>query len=140
MNAKLSTLATYCGVDIDSDRDINNILTDSRSSADTTDALFFAIRTDVNDGHRYLADLYRRGVRAFVVDHIPDIMRHAADADFIVVDNVSRALKQIARRVREEFRIPVVGITGSRGKTVVKELLFHALTTAGVKVARSPRS
>lgn len=140
MNAKLSTLATYCGVDIDSDRDIKNILTDSRSSADTTDALFFAIRTDVNDGHRYLADLYRRGVRAFVVDHIPDIMRHAADADFIVVDNVSRALKQIARRVREEFRIPVVGITGSRGKTVVKELLFHALTKAGVKVARSPRS
>lgn len=140
MNAKLSTLATYCGVDIDSDRDIKSILTDSRSSADTTDALFFAIRTDVNDGHRYLADLYRRGVRAFVVDHIPDIMRHAADADFIVVDNVSRALKQIARRVREDFRIPVVGITGSRGKTVVKELLFHALTKAGVKVARSPRS
>lgn len=140
MNAKLSTLATYCGVDIDSDRDIKNILTDSRSSADTTDALFFAIRTDVNDGHRYLADLYRRGVRAFVVDHIPDIMRHAADADFIVVDDVSRALKQIARRVREEFRIPVAGITGSRGKTVVKELLFHALTKAGVKVARSPRS
>lgn len=140
MNAKLSTLATYCGVDIDSDRDIKSILTDSRSSADTTDALFFAIRTDVNDGHRYLADLYRRGVRAFVVDHIPDIMRHAADADFIVVDNVSRALKQIARRVREEFRISVVGITGSRGKTVVKELLFHALTKAGVKVARSPRS
>lgn len=140
MNAKLSTLATYCGVDIDSDRDIKNILTDSRSSADTTDALFFAIRTDVNDGHRYLADLYRRGVRAFVVDHIPDIMRHAADADFIVVDNVSRALKQIARRVREGFRIPVAGITGSRGKTVVKELLFHALTKAGVKVARSPRS
>lgn len=140
MNAKLSTLATYCGVDIDSDRDIKNILTDSRSSADTTDALFFAIRTDVNDGHRYLADLYRRGVRAFVVDHIPDIMLHAADADFIVVDNVSRALKQIARRVREEFRIPVVGITGSRGKSVVKELLFHALTKAGVKVARSPRS
>lgn len=140
MNAKLSTLATYCGVDIDSDRVIKNILTDSRSSADTTDALFFAIRTDVNDGHRYLADLYRRGVRAFVVDHIPDIMRHAADADFIVVDNVSRALKQIARRVREEFRIPVVGITGSRGKTVVKELLFHALTKAGAKVARSPRS
>lgn len=140
MNAKLSTLATYCGVDIDSDRDIKNILTDSRSSTDTTDALFFAIRTDVNDGHRYLADLYRRGVRAFVVDHIPDIMLHAADADFIVVDDVSRALKQIARRVREEFRIPVVGITGSRGKTVVKELLFHALTKAGVKVARSPRS
>lgn len=140
MNAKLSTLATYCGVDIDSDRDIKNILTDSRSSADTADALFFAIRTDVNDGHRYLADLYRRGVRAFVVDHIPDIMLHAADADFIVVDNVSRALKQIARRVREEFRIPVVGITGSRGKTVVKELLFHALTKAGVKVSRSPRS
>ena len=140
MNAKLSTLATYCGVDIDSDRDIKNILTDSRSSADTADALFFAIRTDVNDGHRYLADLYRRGVRAFVVDHIPDIMRHAADADFIVVDDVSRALKQIARRVREEFRIPVAGITGSRGKTVVKELLFHALTRAGVKVARSPRS
>lgn len=140
MNAKLSTLATYCGVDIDSDRDIKNILTDSRSSADTTDALFFAIRTDVNDGHRYLADLYRRGVRSFVVDHIPDIMRHAADADFIVVDDVSRALKQIARRVREEFRIPVVGITGSRGKTVVKELLFHALTKADVKVARSPRS
>lgn len=140
MNAKLSTLATYCGVSINSDRDIKNILTDSRSSADTADALFFAIRTDVNDGHRYLADLYRRGVRSFVVDHIPDIMRHAADADFIVVDDVSRALKQIARRVREEFRIPVVGITGSRGKTVVKELLFHALTKADVKVARSPRS
>ncbi len=140
MNAKLSSLATYCGVYTDSDRDIKTILTDSRSSVETTDALFFAIRTDVNDGHRYLADLYRRGVRAFVVDHIPDIMRHATDADFIVVDDVSIALKQIARRVRQNFNIPIIGITGSRGKTVVKELLYHALTKAGINTARSPRS
>lgn len=140
MKEKLSTLAAYCGATSDSDRYITGLLTDSRSSADAAGALFFAIRTDVNDGHRYLPDLYRRGVRAFVVDHIPDIMQHAADADFIVVDDVTRALKQIAQNIRRSFSIPVVGITGSRGKTIVKELLYRALVNAGVKVTRSPRS
>ena len=121
-------------------RMISTLLTDSRSLCIPDETLFFALRTNVNDGHRYVAELYRRGVRAFVVESVPEIMGDVADAEFLVVENALAALQRLASYVRSMVDIPVVGITGSRGKTVVKELVYAALMKAGRKVVRSPRS
>ena len=116
------------------------LLTDSRSVCFPEETLFFAIRSERNDGHRYIADLYRRGVRNFVVCQVPE--EHAtayADANFLKVPNTVEALQRLAERHRDEFDIPVVGITGSNGKTVVKEWLYQLLSPTMI-VTRSPRS
>ena len=140
MILSVKEIADAIGCASTSERMISTLLTDSRSLCRPDETLFFAIKTDVNDGHRYVAELYRRGVRAFVVEKIPDIMTEVCDADFIVAGNALEALQRLAAYVRSLVDIPVVGITGSRGKTVVKELVYAALLKAGKKVVRSPRS
>ena len=116
------------------------LLTDSRSLCFPESSLFFALTTQRNDGHRYIDDLYRRGVRAFVVHQLPDDWStRYPDACFLWVKSVLTALQRLAERHRETFNIPVVGITGSNGKTVVKEWLYHVLSPEK-KVTRSPRS
>lgn len=116
------------------------ILTDSRSVCFPEETLFFAIRSERNDGHKYIADLYRRGVRNFVVDELPEGYSEAyADANFLKVPHPVEALQRLAERHRDEFDIPIVGITGSNGKTVVKEWLYQLLSP-GMVVTRSPRS
>lgn len=122
------------------DSAISWILTDSRSVCFPEDTLFFAIRSERNDGHRYIADLYRRGVRNFVVETLPEDYATAyADANFLRVPHTVEALQRLAERHRDEFNIPIVGITGSNGKTVVKEWLYQLLSPQMV-VTRSPRS
>lgn len=121
------------------EREISVLLTDSRSLTDPDHSLFFAITTSNNDGHRYLAQLYEMGVRAFVVNHIPEDMDMVDDATFLVVPNATRALQALARHHRERFTAPVIGITGSHGKTTVKEWLYQALS-ADYNIVRSPRS
>lgn len=122
------------------DGNIRWILTDSRSVCFPEETLFFAIRSERNDGHKYIADLYRRGVRNFVVDELPEGYSEAyADANFLKVPHPVEALQRLAERHRDEFDIPVVGITGSNGKTVVKEWLYQLLSP-GMVVTRSPRS
>ncbi len=113
------------------------LLTDSRSLVFPEQTLFFAIRTQKNDGHRYLPELYRRGVRAFVVSQMPEAPE--ADANYLVVPSPLRALQRLAERHREAFDIPVIGITGSNGKTIVKEWLYQILTP-DFNITRSPRS
>lgn len=136
----LDKIARVAGSELKSERRITTLLTDSRALAEPAESLFFALKTDVNDGHKYIADLYRRGVRAFVVERVPEVMAGIADADFIVVDSPLDALRRIAEYVRSLVDIPVVAITGSRGKTIVKELVYTALLKAGCRVVRSPRS
>ena len=122
------------------DGGIRWILTDSRSVCFPEETLFFAIRSERNDGHKYIADLYRRGVRNFVVEALPeDWSAVYADANFLKVPHSVEALQRLAERHRDEFDIPVVGITGSNGKTVVKEWLYQLLSPQMV-VTRSPRS
>lgn len=116
------------------------ILTDSRSLCFPEETLFFAIKSGRNDGHRYISDLYRRGVRAFVVETLPDNWAEVyPEANFLKVPHTVEALQRLAERHRDEFDIPVVGITGSNGKTVVKEWLSRLLSPDMV-VTRSPRS
>ncbi len=119
---------------------IDWLLTDSRSLAFPETTLFFAIRTARGDGHRYVADLYRRGVRGFVVEELPPQHNEIyPDANFLVSRDTLGTLQLLARRHREQFDIPVVGITGSNGKTVVKEWLYQLLSP-DMRVTRSPRS
>ena len=116
------------------------LLTDSRSLCFPEQTLFFALRTKTGDGHRFIDDLYRRGVRAFVVEQVPADRETAyADANFLRVPSPLAALQRLAERHRDEFSIPIVGITGSNGKTWVKEWLYQ-LFMPSQKVTRSPRS
>lgn len=121
------------------DRDISVLLTDSRSLTDPDHSLFFAITTSNNDGHKFIAQLYEMGVRAFVVTHKPNECEYMTDATFLVVPDVLNALQAIARHHRQEITAPLIGITGSRGKTTVKEWLYQALSDH-LQIVRSPRS
>jgi hypothetical protein len=113
----------------DNDTNIGFILTDSRSLCFPEETLFFALKSERNDGHNYIPELYRRGVKNFVVTDVPK--GYASDypeANFLKVVNTLEALQRLAERHRDEFNIPIVGITGSNGKTMVKEWLYQLLS------------
>lgn len=119
---------------------IGFILTDSRSLCFPEETIFFALKTERNDGHNYIPDLYRRGVRNFVVEQMPENWEETyPNSNFLKVIGAREALQRLAERHRDEFNIPVVGITGSNGKTIVKEWLYQLLSPQ-MTVTRSPRS
>ena len=119
---------------------IGFLLTDSRSLCFPEETLFFALKSERNDGHKYIDDLYRRGVRNFVVEQLPEKWEERyPNSNFLKVVGTLEALQRLAERHRDEFDIPVVGITGSNGKTMVKEWLYQLLSPSMV-VTRSPRS
>ena len=123
-----------------SEGQISWLLTDSRSLCFPEETLFFALKTARNDGHRYIQDLYNRGVRQFVVEQVPEHYDTLyADANFLRVPNTLAALQRLAERHRDEFSLPIVGITGSNGKTMVKEWLYQLLLPSQ-RIVRSPRS
>ena len=122
------------------------LLTDSRSLCFPEETLFFALVTPRNSGASYVENLYERGVRNFVISsqekelinriHTGGIF---SQANFLLVASPLLALQQLAEKHREQFNIPVIGITGSNGKTIVKEWIHHLLSPTQV-VVRSPRS
>ena len=118
---------------------IERLLTDSRSLTYPDETLFFAITTPSGDGHKYVRELYDAGVRNFVVSHIPAEMKDVDDANFIQVASVIDALHRLAGHHRAKFSIPVIAITGSYGKTTVKEWL-NQLLQDDLVITRSPRS
>ena len=140
MKYTTSQIATLIGARRYGERDYNVafLLTDSRSLSFAEETMFFALRSKRNDGHRYIQELYKRGVRNFVVDTTPSDSNYE-DANFLVVPDTLAALQRLAERHRDEFQIPVIGITGSNGKTVVKEWLYQLLAPS-MNVTRSPRS
>ena len=119
------------------DADVRQLLTDSRRLDSPQDTLFFAIVTKRNSGCRYIDDLYRAGVRSFVVP--ADCELAYPDANVWQVADVVRALQQVAAAHRRQFHIPVVGITGSNGKTIVKDWLVQLLSPDR-RVVASPKS
>ena len=122
------------------DANIGFLLTDSRSLCFPEETLFFALKTERHDGHAYIPELYRRGVRNFVVTGVPEGYADGyPEANFLKVTDARKALQRLAERHRDEFNVPVVGITGSNGKTVVKEWLYQLLSPYKY-VTRSPRS
>lgn len=124
----------------DAEAQISFILTDSRSLCFPEEMLFFALRSERNDGHHYIDELYHRGVRNFVVEQLPDAFSSIyKQANFLQVDNSLLALQQLTTWHRSAFTIPIVGITGSNGKTMVKEWLSQLLSFDH-NVTRSPKS
>ncbi|MCD7898971.1 MAG: bifunctional UDP-N-acetylmuramoyl-tripeptide:D-alanyl-D-alanine ligase/alanine racemase [Bacteroides sp.] len=125
---------------------INWLLTDSRSLSFPESTLFFALHTKRSDGSAYIPELYKRGVRNFVIEEnlqtqqtiLSDLSSYP-DTNFLVVSSSLKALQKLAELHRSNYQIPVVGITGSNGKTIVKEWL-HQLLSPSRAIVRSPRS
>lgn len=124
---------------IKKDGEIQYLLIDSRNIVSTVNSLFFAIRGERHDGHDFIKELYHKGVKNFVVDQIPEYKKELENASFLLVDNTLKALQKLAAAHRTRFNYPVVGITGSNGKTIVKEWLFHLLQ-GSKNVIRNPKS
>lgn len=116
--------------------EIRNILFDSRLLVEPDNTLFFALSSERNDGHKYIDELFRKGVRIFVVNNSFTIKNNAT---FIVVKDTLTALQRLAAFHRAQFDIPVIGVTGSNGKTIVKEWLYQILSPT-FSVVRSPKS
>lgn len=120
------------------DSDIKYLTTDSRSVFAPEQTVFAALRTGLADGHRYIRSLIDAGVRTFVVEYIPEDCA-GADVEFLETDSVESALRAIAR-ARVGQNTSGIVVTGSRGKTKVKELLYRAMLARGRRVRRSPGS
>lgn len=138
---QLQQIADILGVDIKSSGEVNInwLLTDSRSLSFPAESIFFAIVTDRNNGHKYVRELYDRQLRYFVVSELLPEMNGLKDAVFIQVKDTLEALQKLSAYKRKLFDIPVVGITGSNGKTIVKEWLYQ-LMHQEYQITRSPRS
>ncbi|MDH6356667.1 bifunctional UDP-N-acetylmuramoyl-tripeptide:D-alanyl-D-alanine ligase/alanine racemase [Parabacteroides sp. PF5-9] len=121
------------------DAAIHVLLTDSRRLSSPGQSLFFALKTKGNDGHRYIEELYKLRVRHFVVSEIPENHHEMGEANFLLVKDPLKALQKLAIYHRKRFDIPIIGITGSNGKTVVKEFLYQLLRNE-FNIVRSPRS
>ncbi len=116
---------------------IDTISIDSRSLQNNQKTLFFALVGSNNDAHIYISDLIKKGVQNFVVTHIPEGL--ANKAVFLVVENTLDALQKFAAHHRSLFKFPVFGLTGSNGKTIVKEWL-NFLLNPDFNIIRSPKS
>ncbi|MDR0713614.1 MAG: bifunctional UDP-N-acetylmuramoyl-tripeptide:D-alanyl-D-alanine ligase/alanine racemase [Bacteroidales bacterium] len=121
---------------------VRHVLTDSRSLLYPANTLFFAIPGERNDGHDYIEELYRQGVRSFVVSRPPATLPAVsafAPANYLLVPNVLHSLQLLAACHRRRFLTPVIGITGSNGKTVVKEWIYQTVHQEK-NIVRSPKS
>lgn len=138
---KLNKIAKILGIDNNTipEADINWLLTDSRSLSFAGESLFFAITTQRNDGHKYIPELYTQNMRYFVVDKMWPGFEKLTEAVFLQTHNTLHALQTIASVHRHNYDIPIIGITGSNGKTIIKEWLYQLLHT-DYKIVRSPRS
>ena len=117
---------------------IEHLFTDSRRMAFPVTSLFFALASSRRDSHQFIEELYNQGVRNFVITKQPDNKTYP-DANFLLVPDALQALQQLAAWHRSHFSYPVIGITGSNGKTIVKEWLYQLLTP-DYNIIRSPRS
>jgi len=121
------------------DIQIKDILVDSRRLITPDQCVFFSLITNRGNGHKYITDLYKRGVRAFVVSQLPANRSSMNDAVFLEVDDTLAALQKLTAKHRSFYNIPVIGITGSNGKTIIKEWLYQLLGS-DKKIIRSPKS
>ena len=121
-----------------SEETIIDVIIDSRKLITSESVLFVAIKTKRNDGHLFITNLYNKGVRNFLVSEVFDEHK-SFDANFIVVDQPLAALQKLSKHHRLSFDIPVIGITGSNGKTIIKEWLYQSMHNK-YKIVRSPKS
>lgn len=114
------------------------LLTDSRQLRTPSETLFFCIVSQRNNGHHFIPELYEKGLRNFVVEELPEKDQYP-DANFILVKNSSESLQALCAWHRNQFHFPVIGITGSNGKTIIKEWLAQLLGNH-FNIVRSPGS
>lgn len=117
---------------------IEELIIDSRKINEPETALFIALKASRRDGHSFIASAYDKGVRNFMVQEEVPVSDYPG-ANFMLVKDTLKALQQFVAQYRKQFSIPVIGITGSNGKTVVKEWLFQLLSSS-LSIARSPKS
>ncbi len=118
---------------------ISDLLTDSRQANPSAESAFVAIEGKNHDGHQYIESLYRKGVRVFIAKRLPEKINEFPDAAFIVTVDTVSALQSLAAYKRQLFKSTVIAVTGSAGKTIVKEWLADILGQA-TQVVRSPKS
>ena len=129
---KAETLGSSAG-------DIRFLVTDSRGFISPEGSLFFALVGLRHNGHHYINEMYEKGVRCFMVSELDIDKQSYPDASFLVVKDTLKALQDLAAHHRKLFNIPVVGVTGSNGKTIIKEWLFQLMEDK-MNVLRSPKS
>lgn len=117
---------------------VQNLVIDSRKAVVSAGSVFFAIGGPRNDGHAFIHELYKLGVRQFVVEKITT-GKNIPEANVLLVTSSVSALQAIARTHREQFKIPVIGITGSNGKTITKEWLYQLLSPE-FSIVKNPAS
>ena len=118
---------------------VKDLVYDSRKIQGSENALFFALVTQKNNGHKYIKSLYEQDIKNFVVNRDFADLKRYPKANFIAVEDTLRALQDLAKYHRKQFSIPVIGITGSNGKTAVKEWLYQLLCPDS-KIVYSPNS
>lgn len=118
---------------------VKELLIDSRNLASAPVSLFFAIKGKRHNGHHFLGALRDKGVRNFVVSEVPEDMGTFTDCNILLVPDTLKALQTLAAAHRSHFQLPVIGITGSNGKTIIKEWLYQLLSP-DKRIIRSPRS
>lgn len=139
MKYHISKIAEICNAKPIGNADlfVEHILTDSRNVNQSRNNLFFALSGYHHDGHEFIESLIQSGVRAFVVEKKPEIIH--PDAVYLLVDDVLKALQAVAKDFRNKFDIPVIAITGSNGKTIVKEWV-NQIANSYFQIVRSPKS
>ncbi len=130
LNAKIIGIST---------QSIRHLLIDSRQFTQAENTVFVALNTAKNNGHQYVLGLYQKGIRLFMVNAIPDNCKQITDACFYIVADTLKAIQKLSTIHRSQFQIPVIGITGSNGKTIVKEWLYQLLKD-DYSICRSPKS
>ncbi len=123
---------------VSKDREISYLFIDSRKPIINEEALFFAIAGEHHNGHSYIDQLYKAGVRQFVVEQDVSTAR-LPDVNLLRVSSTVNALQKIAAAHRKEFAIPVIGVAGSNGKTIVKEWIYQLLSNRFI-IAKNPGS
>ncbi len=119
---------------------ISELHTDSRQLSGTTKGLFFALITKRNDGHKFIPELYDKGLRDFVISTLPENYEILfPEANFLVVKDTLLALQTLSAAHRKKFNFPIIGITGSNGKTIIKEWLYFLLNE-DKRIVKSPKS
>lgn len=117
----------------------SSLITDSRAAVNSSDALFIALKSKRNDGHNFIKNLYERGLRCFMISDKKLDTKEFPEACFLIVENTLDGLQSLATYNRSFFKKNVIGITGSNGKTIVKEWLYHLLHK-DYSICRSPKS
>src|SRR6185436_18544209 len=120
------------------DGSIEHLVIDSRKIVFPSSSIFFALAGPRRDGHHFIEEVYQKGVRNFVISKSIDLTQWN-DANFVLVSEVLKAMQELVTHRRKEFSYPVIGITGSNGKTIVKEWLNQLLEPEYI-IVRSPKS